>query len=112
MKKILWTLAFVFALQVSASTALAAPKDTVNQVEAYSDTTSLDSTMNAAMGNWDDPDDWDDDWDEWEKNFSVVKETAVHKNMIQTAQRMKRDGMDSKLISRYTGLTVAEIESL
>ena len=52
------------------------------------------------------------DWDEWEKNDVVVKETAVHKNMIQTAQRMKRDGMDSKLISRYTGLTVAEIESL
>jgi len=52
------------------------------------------------------------DWDEWEKNLVVVKETAVHKNIIQTAQHMKRDGMDSKLISRYTGLTVAEIESL
>ena len=85
MKKILWTLAFVFALQVSASTALAAPKDTVNKVEAYSDTTSLDSTMNAAMGNWDDPDDWDDDWDEWENanSTSLVEKMGIGDGMAE-----------------------------
>ena len=85
MKKILWTLAFVFALQVSASTALAAPKDTVNQVEAYSDTTSLDSAMNAAMGNWDDPDDWDDDWDEWENanSTSLVEKMGIGDGMAE-----------------------------
>jgi uncharacterized protein with HEPN domain len=52
------------------------------------------------------------DWDEWEKNVVVVKETAVHKNKIQTAQRMKNDGLPTKLISRYTGLTAEEIERI
>ena len=52
------------------------------------------------------------DWDEWEKNLVVVKETAVHKNMIQTARRMKSDGLPTKQISRYTGLTAEEIERL
>lgn len=52
------------------------------------------------------------DWEEWEKNVVVVKETAVHKNMIQTARRMKSDGLPTKQISRYTGLTVEEIERL
>ena len=52
------------------------------------------------------------DWEEWEKNVVVVKETAVHKNMIQTAKRMKSDGLPTKLISRYTGLTAEEIERL
>jgi hypothetical protein len=31
---------------------------------------------------------------------------------MQTAQRMKADGMPTKQISRYTGLTVEEIERL
>lgn len=52
------------------------------------------------------------DWAEWEKNNIVVSETAVHKNLVQTAKRMKNDGMPTKQISRYTGLTTEEIEEL
>ena len=52
------------------------------------------------------------DWEEWEKNEVVIKETTVHKSLVQTATRMKKDGMDTKQISRYTGLTSEEIESL
>ena len=52
------------------------------------------------------------DWDEWEKNVVVVKETAVHKNIIQTAERMKSRGYDITEISKITGLTWDEIERL
>lgn len=52
------------------------------------------------------------DWEEWEKNYQVISETAVHKNLIQTATRMKDDGMTVQQISRYTGLTAEEIEEL
>lgn len=52
------------------------------------------------------------DWEEWEKNGQVVAETAVHKNLVQTASRMKKDGMDPQQISRYTGLTVEEIDEI
>ena len=52
------------------------------------------------------------DWDEWEKNDVVIVESAVHKNIVQTARRMKRDGMDARQISRYTGLTAEEINAL
>lgn len=52
------------------------------------------------------------DWDEWEKNDVVIKETAVHKSLIQMALRMKNDGVDAKQISRYTGLPIDEIEAL
>ncbi|MBR2772035.1 MAG: DUF86 domain-containing protein [Bacteroidales bacterium] len=52
------------------------------------------------------------DWEEWEKNGLVIAETAVHKNLIQTASRMKTDGMDTKQISRYTGLTAEEIDEI
>lgn len=51
-------------------------------------------------------------WDEWEKNEVVIIESAVHKSIIQTARRMKKDGMNTKQISRYTGLTAEEINSL
>jgi uncharacterized protein with HEPN domain len=54
----------------------------------------------------------DTDWDEWEKNEVVIVETATHKSLIQTAQRMKNDGLPIKQISRYTGLTAEEIEGL
>lgn len=71
MKKILWTLAFVFALQMGGMSAMAAaPKDTVSQVEVYSDTTSLDSAMTADMGDWDDADDGFYDDDDWESSDS------------------------------------------
>lgn len=52
------------------------------------------------------------DWEEWEKNSRVVVESAVHKNLVQTATRMKNDGMTAQQISRYTGLTAEEIDEL
>ena len=52
------------------------------------------------------------DWEEWEKNTQVVTESAVHKNLVQTAKRMKSDGWTTQLISRYTGLTAEEIEEI
>ena len=54
----------------------------------------------------------DTNWDEWEKSEVVIKESAAHKTLIQTAQRMKNDGLSIKQISRYTGLTAEEIEGL
>lgn len=51
-------------------------------------------------------------WEEWEKNKQVIAETAVHKNLIQTARRMKNDGMSIESIMRYTGLNREEIEGI
>ena len=51
-------------------------------------------------------------WEEWEKNEVVIVESAVHKNIVQTARRMLKDGMDAKQISRYTGLSVEDIDAL
>lgn len=52
------------------------------------------------------------DWEKWEKNVQTVAETAVHKSLVQTATRMKKDGMAVQEISRYTGLTIDEIEEI
>ena len=52
------------------------------------------------------------DWAEWEKNEQAKAESAVHKSLMQTAHRMKKDGMTTQQISRYTGLTAEEIEGL
>ena len=52
------------------------------------------------------------DWNEWENNEQAKTESAVHKSLIQTARRMKKDGMTANQISRYTGLTEMEIEAL
>lgn len=52
------------------------------------------------------------DWEEWQRNYQVVTETAVHKNLVQTASLMKKDGMTIKQISRYTGLPAEEIEEI
>lgn len=54
----------------------------------------------------------DTDWDEWQSNEQAIAESAVHKNLIQTARRMKSDGMDVRQISRYTGLSIDEIEQI
>lgn len=51
-------------------------------------------------------------WEEWEKTDHFVAESAVHKNLVQTAKRMKNDGMTTQQISRYTGLTADEIEDI
>ena len=52
------------------------------------------------------------DWEEWERNVVVVKETAVHKNLVQTATRMKQRGYDTDEICKITGLSREEIEGL
>lgn len=52
------------------------------------------------------------DWNKWEQNEAAVIESATHKNLLQTAMRMKADGMDVQLISRYTGLNTEEIDRL
>lgn len=52
------------------------------------------------------------DWEEWENNEQAKAESAVHKSLIQSAKRMKKDGMTNRQISRYTGLTVEEIDML
>lgn len=51
-------------------------------------------------------------WEEWEKNEVVVVESAVHKNMVQTARRMKQRGYDTDEICKITGLPREEIEEL
>ena len=52
------------------------------------------------------------DWEEWEKNEVVIKDTATHKSLIQTAERMKRRGYDTDEICKITGLKREEIEAL
>lgn len=51
-------------------------------------------------------------WDEWDKNYKVISETAVYKQLIQTAARMKNDGLPIKQIMRYTGLSADEIDEI
>lgn len=52
------------------------------------------------------------DWDEWEKNEVVISETATHKNLVQIAERMKKRGYETEEISRITGLSREDIDSL
>jgi hypothetical protein len=52
------------------------------------------------------------DWDVWEQNDFVIKESAVHKNLIQTATRMKSRGYDTTEICKITGLSRDEIDVL
>lgn len=52
------------------------------------------------------------DWKEWEKNEVAVVESAVHKNLIQTASRMKMRGYDTNEICKITGLSREEIEEI
>ena len=54
----------------------------------------------------------DTDWDEWERNEVVIKETATHKSLIQTATRMKQRGYDTDEICKITGLSRDEINTL
>lgn len=50
-------------------------------------------------------------WEEWEKNVKVVTESAVHKSLVQTAQRMKSKGYSISEIASVTGLSADEIET-
>ncbi|MBO7134847.1 MAG: DUF86 domain-containing protein [Bacteroidales bacterium] len=50
-------------------------------------------------------------WDEWEatEDTSIAKDDATN---TEIARRMKNDGMDASLISKYTGLSVEEVEKI
>jgi len=52
------------------------------------------------------------DWEDWESISQPKPESVVHKRLVETATRMKSDGLPIKLIMRYTGLTKEEIEAL
>ena len=52
------------------------------------------------------------DWNEWEKNEVVISETAAHKSLVQTAERMKKRGYETEEISKITGLSTEEIEAI
>ncbi len=52
------------------------------------------------------------DWDEWENNDVVITETVTHKNLLQIAERMKKRGYETEEISRITGLSREDIDSL
>ena len=54
----------------------------------------------------------DIDWNEWEKSELVIKESAVHKSLIQTASRIRQRGYDTNEISKITGLSKEEIDTL
>lgn len=51
-------------------------------------------------------------WENWEKSEEVISESAVHKSLIRTATRMKKDGLSSRQIAKYTGLREEDIEEL
>lgn len=52
------------------------------------------------------------DWESWENQEIMPHESAVHKNLIQTARRMLGKGFDIKDIVEITGLSVKEISEL
>lgn len=51
-------------------------------------------------------------WEEWENDVEVVKETAVNKNLEQTARRMRARGYSVEEIADITGLPAKDIEML
>lgn len=52
------------------------------------------------------------DWNDWENNEVRVKETVVHKSLVQTARRMKQRDYDINEICKITGLSREEIDEL
>lgn len=54
----------------------------------------------------------DTDWEKWEHNAMVISESAAHKSLVQTAERMKLRGYDAEEIYKITGLGRDEIEAL
>ncbi len=52
------------------------------------------------------------DRDRLEQNEVVISESAAHKSLVQTAERMKRRGYDTEEIGKITGLERDEIEAL
>ena len=51
-------------------------------------------------------------WEEWENDVAVIKETAINKNLEQTARRMKARGYSIEEIADITGLPANDIEML
>ena len=54
---------------------------------------------------------------EWNEYFykdmlNVEREEGIKEGQISIAKTMKKDGADINLISKYTGLTIDEIEKL
>lgn len=52
------------------------------------------------------------DRDRLEHSEVVISESAAHKSLVQTAERMKRRGYDIEEICKITGLGHDEIEAL
>ena len=52
------------------------------------------------------------DWETWEKQEIAPTESAVHKNMVQSARRMLSKGYSAKEVSEITGLSLEEISML
>ena len=52
------------------------------------------------------------DRDRLEHSEVVICESAAHKSLVQTAERMKRRGYDTEEICKITGLERDEIEAL
>ena len=52
------------------------------------------------------------DWETWERQEITPTESAVHKNMVQSASRMLSKGYSAKEISEITGLSFEEISML
>ena len=84
MKKVLLTMVWLLSLTVAMNAAKQSPAvavDTtaVDEVEVFSDTTSIDSADVAGQGVWDDwQDPWDDDWDdEWTSGGSVFRMSGL-----------------------------------
>ena len=46
------------------------------------------------------------------RNIPLIAESAAHKSLVQTAERMKRRGYDTEEICKITGLGRDEIEAL
>lgn len=88
MKKMIMTLALMLALMLAQALApvkaqpARAAVDSVDEVEAFSDTTSLDSAA-AGVNAWDGFDD-DDEWDEWDSavSHSVFQDLNVSDDLM------------------------------
>ena len=51
-------------------------------------------------------------WQDWENNEQAIAESAVHKNLIQTAKKMLARGYEIQEIVEITGLSQQEISEL
>ena len=75
-----WLLSLTVAMNAAKqSPAVAVDTTAVDEVEVFSDTTSIDSADVAGQGVWDDwQDPWDDDWDdEWTSGGSVFRMSGL-----------------------------------